>query len=77
MRAACEESGAGACGQSVDGLHGEDARRDGAGSMWQRVGECGGSSSRVRSGGGVKGERKTEATARARNIYDRWARDFP
>ena len=37
----------------------------------------GGGLSRVRSGGGVKGERKTEATARARNIHDRWARDFP
>jgi hypothetical protein len=50
------------------------------GEWWRRGGGSKGRRRRdgIESGGsGVKGEGKQRPAARARDIYDRWARDFP
>ena len=67
------------CGERARTAHGGGSagarRRCGGTAAAQREG---GGVVRIESGGGgVKGERKQRPAARARDIYDRWARDFP
>ena len=73
--------------ERLRGRRGERARTaHGGGSTGARQ-RCGGTAAARREGGGVvriesggggvKGERKQRPAARARDIYDRWARDFP